>query len=90
MTHLDDLKINDDCECQEVVPPPRKFKPMHITFLIDGSDGYNEKTRNKIGYTEGMFFDIKNGIRSKVDGPSISEWPFVPKTFFKAGGHGSN
>ena len=46
---------------------------MHITFLIDGSDGYNEKTRNKIGYTEGMFFDIKNGIKSKVDGPSISE-----------------
>ena len=59
MTHLDDLKINDDCECQEVVPPPRKFKPMHITFLIDGSDGYNEKTRNKIGYTEGMVLRFK-------------------------------
>ena len=55
------MKINDDCECQEVVPPPRKFKPMHITFLIDGSDGYNEKTRNKIGYTEGIF-SVKNAL----------------------------
>jgi len=58
LTHLDDLKINDDCECQEVIPPPRKFRPMHITFLIDGSDGYNEKTRNKIGYTEANAFDL--------------------------------
>lgn len=53
LTHLDDLQVEDECECQEVLPPPPKCKPMHLVFLIDGSDGYNEKTRNKHGYTEG-------------------------------------
>jgi len=58
LTHLDDLQVHDDCECQEVIPPPRQCKPMHLVFLIDGSDGYNEKTRNKNGYTEANAFDL--------------------------------
>jgi len=58
LTHLDDLQIYDDCECQEIVPPPDHCQPMHLVFLIDGSDGYNEKTKNNKGYTEANAFDL--------------------------------
>merc|ERR1711976_256248 len=58
LTHLDDLAVDDECSCEEVIPPPEKFKPMHLVFLVDGSDGYNEKTRNKCGYTEANAFNL--------------------------------
>ena len=60
LTHLDDLAVDDECSCEEVIPPPDKFKPMHLVFLVDGSDGYNEKTKNKCGYTEG-WVDYSSG-----------------------------
>jgi len=58
LTHLDDLVIEDDCDCQQLTPLPRNVKPMHLVFLIDGSDGYNEKTRNRDGYTEANAFAL--------------------------------
>ena len=40
-TWLDDLKISDQCVCDNAVPPPKPATPLELVFVLDGSDSYN-------------------------------------------------